>query len=453
MKNEKTVFGLLVVSAVVMIVLPLLFIENYIAEGICSYLGLFLILTAERKSPSYKGVWLTAAVLCLSTAVRYIFVFGYQPIAILGSVIIIFLTTVIIAACLFLDYYLTEKKHYCLAAVVFPLVYAVNLLLSVVLNTADINNPAVVVQLIPVISQNLVWMGEFGLTFLAVLFVSLLSQAVLSEDGKVRRGDVIVSLCIVVGLIVPGFILNIQKREPDEFLRVAVAVCEESDFSDYSVDLLTKEERLEMFRKALEEAGDNNAELLVLNEEYYTVHAEDEAWTMENIRSSIAEFGIPVLMAILLVTDESAPDVNYVVFYDENGNDLFTYTKHTLVPFIEKGIVVKGDDELTSFTYSFNGKDITLSSVICMDINNSPLLSTLPKETELLIIPSWDWDMVNQEQIRTFPRSIELNTTILKGTYDGFTYVSGPWGLYGDVIDFRGRYQTVEFIDVPVWKK
>lgn len=452
MDKKTGLYRVVVILAGVLIAAPVFFLRAYFLVALCNFLGIILILMAERRASSYKQVWVSVAVFFAAVVVRFLLVFGVDFLSMLVGVAYILLTTLLLGPALFLDYFLVVKKQYKLGVVAFPVIFTANLAACVALHFGNVNNFVAFAQILPIFNLNLRWAGEFGLTFITMLVISMALKGSISENKKERVIVYAVSAGIIAALCVCGIVLKTQTREPDFSIRVAVATCEKRPTIE-DPEKLPKEERLSMFRDALEQAGENNADMLILNEEYYILYSEDMEWSLEQIEKTVAEYGIPVWLSIWKYNEGDDLDVNYVCFYDENGQVLYTYTKHTLVPYIEQGEVKEGKTAPTSFRYSFRGKEVTISAVICMDINNSLFLKKVPEETELLIVPSWDWDMVNSEQRRTYARSIQLNTTILKHSLQGYSYASGPWGIYGEVLDFRDQYQKVEIMDVPIWKK
>lgn len=452
MKKSNVAFISLLLVSFIITAVPVMFADKYVIAGICGFVGLTSLLLAERFADSLKKALLVIPVFMASNYIRYMFCFGFTPNSFLGTFILVLINSVITSLAFIADYLLVTKKNSYAGLIAFPALVTGSLMLVTALHLGDEANHAVISQLIPVIAANMSWLGVFGLTFVTMLIASVATYIVIAQENKRRLISAAVSVILIAGLLIPGAVIISNVKEADTSLRVAVVTHAYETIDDSAVEK-PKSNDLTALENALKDARDGNAELLVLNEESFIIMPDEAEQKLDRIRSVIAEYGIPVLLPMRVVNDPDDPYINKVVFFDENGNTEYEYVKTSLVPFIEKGHAVQGDGKLSSFTHSFNGKEIRICSIICFDINNPYLLSNVPKDTELLIVPAWDWNNVNLEQIRTFAKSYKLNATILKHTFDGFTYVSGPKGFCGDILDFRNKTETVEFVTVPIWKK
>ena len=77
---------------------------------------------------------------------------------------------------------------------------------------------------------------------------------------------------------------------------------------------------------------------------------------------------------------------------------------------------------------------LSFATVICMDSNFTWFIrKKVDNDTELLIVPSWDWKPIDKFHNNwTIFRSIENGFTVVRSTYDGYSAVFEPYGQYMD---------------------
>ena len=117
-------------------------------------------------------------------------------------------------------------------------------------------------------------------------------------------------------------------------------------------------------------------------------------------------------------------------------------------------IVVVGDGNVPNLNVTLpSGNKIKLATVICMDSNFTWFIrSKVDNDTELLIVPTWDWKPIDKFHNNwTLYRSIENGFTIVRSTYDGYSAVFGPYGqTYGlSHTDYSG-FENVIIYETPV---
>ena len=152
--------------------------------------------------------------------------------------------------------------------------------------------------------------------------------------------------------------------------------------------------------------------------------------------------------------DENTLSENCLYIIDNHGKELYKYTKTKLVPLFETDEYVVGDGNVPNLNVTLpSGNKIKLATVICMDSNFTWFIrSKVDNDTELLIVPTWDWKPIDKFHNNwTLYRSIENGFTIVRSTYDGYSAVFGPYGqTYGlSHTDYSG-FENVIIYETPV---
>jgi len=430
--------------------IALLFLEKEIIAGIMSLLAMLLYIIAFRLTQNKKQFIIVTILMALGYTIRFFTLFDNSYILKAA----IFICLVIYSFFLSLAFVIEKKlKSSFIYPFIYPTYYTLLIIVVVLLMIGNIHNFTIYFMCLPYISLNLSLFGEYGMTFIVSLLLSLLAEFFLIDKKKKIR--YISSIIIIVfAMLISGYFLSTKiSDEPDFYLKVALATCEEQDFLGNRVKECSEDEYRKIFLNAVKKASEGNADLLVTNEEFCNFDLEMKERLLKEYALFAKEYRMPMLVCSDTFVSDNEKRINDAIFIDENGEIITIYIKNYLVPFIESGYYENGDGYPGYFTHIFNNHKVNVSLAICFDIDSSFLINKMNEDTQLLIVPSWNWNSCNIEQKRTHIRSIEQNITILNHTFEGFSYVSGPNGLIGDYIDNRNQYETVEFIDVPIWDK
>jgi len=445
--------GILTIAAFLLMASPVLFLEWEPAVAVCSLAGYFVFLLAERASRNKKQFLFTWLAFLLAFTLRFCTFFGTDSIYIAKSAGAALASALVNSLVLVLDHLLVRKGHRILSILAVPAVYALVQYFHLVIDVGNYLDPLGYTMVLPVYSMNLSQIGEYGLNYATALAMSLMADSI-SRNRKNRNiAGLVLGLGLAGVLVVTGDIMYNAAKEPDTVLHVALGLPFEADFEGLTGYDQTEEEWRELIRKTVETAAQNGADLLVLSEEFIPMWASEEEEVKTFVSDTVKEYGVPALICYEIEGEGEVLSFNEAVFYDGQGNVCMSYEKNNLVPFIEAGDYVEGNETAGTCTVELVGQEIRTATLICFDLNDAELVHKVPAETELLLVPAWEWDMTNVEQRRLRNRSVELGTTVLKHAMDGFAYVSGPWGQAGEMIDNRGVYETVRIIDVPIWKK
>jgi len=452
-RNKRSLSGILAMPGFVLMAVPVLFSEREMWVCICSLAGYFTFLIAERTGHQRKEFVFTVILFVLAFIIRYSVSFGTKPGYLAISCVASLLIGLLNSSVLLLDHLLIRHDRRSLAILSVPAVYVLVQYLLLIIGLGNFYDPLGYALIIPVYSMNLSQIGEYGLSFVTALALSLIADSVSRNKNHRNMTGLILGLVLAAVLTITGDLLLNTEKEPDAVLHVAVALPFENDMDGSLSVNHSAEEWQDLFDRSVKTAAENQADLLVLTEEFYVVRRSREEEVMRDVAETVRTNGIPVLACFEVWGEGEERSVNKAVLFDGDGNICMEYVKNNLIPYLESAAFVDGPEEPGTCTTQLGGKEVKIATVICFDQNDADYIHKIPAETELLLVPAWEWDTVNLDQRRMRMRSVELNTTVLKHAFEGFTYASGPWGLYGEMQDNRGVCETVRMIDVPVWEK
>lgn len=452
-ENKVGLYRYTLFAAVLCLTIPVFFLEKEALAGFFSLSGLFLFLTASKLSGTKKQRILLALALWLSMSVRFCMLFGPNILGVLAVVVFLLPFALLLSLSFLFEQKLYEKRLFLLAVVVFPLVFTGLIIAYVLAKCGNLFNLFTYAMCLPTLMPLLIWMDEYVLTAVLALVFSLLSFALVMPERRQRLYCSLGGCTLAFGLLACGWVLQSEAKEPDYSLRVAVATSEKMSMLGETTEEYTIDDRLDIFRSAMDRAYEKGAELVVFSEEFTELDSEDYVRAISCFSSLCRKYSLPALTSMDINMGDDGLSINQILYFDAEGSLKFTYVKHNLVPLIEAGTYVGGPETPAAVTTMVGGHNLKLSAIICFDVNDAYYLKHVPEDTELLLIPSWDWNSTNVEQLRTRICSVECRTTILKHTYEGFTFVSGPYGLTSEILDNRGEYESVKMIEVPIWEK
>lgn len=276
----------------------------------------------------------------------------------------------------------------------------------------------------------------------------------LTVHGILGRNRRILSACILTILIVLSYgrlRLTLAPAEADHFLKVAYTtgpyIGTSQEYTDASWG-----ENYESFDRSVFEASGSGARLLVFNEEAFTVTKGQETILLNRARVLSKLYGLDMLLPLEVSGADDEPGENKAVWIDRNGKLLASYEKSRLVPVFESGQYIKGDGRIPCVELRTGKDTLKVSFAICFDSNFPSTLSTMDPETDLLVLPSWDWSAVADLHSRIArSAATEQGVTLLKPTYDGRSIAVDPYGqiLHETRTDETG-YEKLHTVTLPI---
>ena len=277
------------------------------------------------------------------------------------------------------------------------------------------------------VSQFASLFGITGISFLAYMFLAMLA-GYFCDRKKYKKYLYIISSLIFLVVMFGEFKIRLGKKA-DYCVPVALA------FGGYEGDYLAYgcegdyDKALEKLKTYVDKAAKCNAELLVLSEEAFEINDADEASFIEEASKLAADNHMNILVPMQIYDmDKSDGGLyrNNITFVDSTGKICGTYDKTKLVPVVESSECVKGDDDIieTTVTYA-DGKKLNIACIICFDSDNENYMSRIDSDTDVLIVPAWDWKRITPRHTRIVTyRAIENDIALVKCTYDGSSVIT-----------------------------
>ena len=181
----------------------------------------------------------------------------------------------------------------------------------------------------------------------------------------------------------------------------------------------------------LSKAKSINADFISYAERAFAFGEEDTNKFISKILDMIKHFKINTILSldIRYKKNEVRRKQNMNIYIQSNGNIIYNYTKHNLIPIVEYDYFPS--KEPLEILNTEMGK---LSTVICYDINYPMFINNLSKKhLDVLIVPSWDYPGVAEFQSKEARyKAIEGGFNLIKNTANGVVIAS----------DYKGRILT-----------
>lgn len=431
--------------------LPLLSPGSAFLITVSALLWPFFFLLASRRTKTKKQFLLCMAVLAFSKFLRNMLFFGLTPFYLLAILGLSLFIALLESAAFCLDR-LATRRDKPLASLVFPVLFTGTTCLITVLGIGNLTDPGAALAHFSVFAQNAVFLLEHGLCFILTWLSSMLAFA---ADGDKKRRFVYVSVSALFIVILQCYGLSrlAGRAEPSGSIRVAFATSFEAAFDSISSEK-PEEAYFQLIDREIHEAVEDGAELVVFVEEHTCLKSDTLFDSLDTVSGIVKKYGVPILLPIEVSMHEGEKNINEAILFDENGVPVLTYVKSNLVPITESRYYERGSGEIGSAVIKIGRKQYKVSVVICFDSNNASYLRGMDPDTDILLVPAWEWYGCNMEQARTVSlRAIENDVTLIKATQDGYHLVSDPYGSIAFSEYTVGHYGQVSVADIPVYSK
>jgi len=265
--------------------------------------------------------------------------------------------------------------------------------------------------------------GSLSITFLVIWFSSIIVYVLelLYKRENKRKTILPISLysSIFVGLMIFGSI-RISTSSNNPTIKIAYTTVMNQSSKDITIPLINS---------YLSKASLGGADMLVFNEEAFKVKESEETDFLESIKISCNSNNIYTLITYKLYVDE-VYHYNKLALVNNNKEIVFEYNKTHLVPESESD-VIKGDNKIPNKIVTLpSGVEVKLASVICMDSDFIHyVLNGMDNDSGLLIIPTWDWEAIdNYHTFNIIYRGIENGCNLIRVTHDGYSSISDHLG-------------------------
>lgn len=296
--------------------------------------------------------------------------------------------------------------------------------------------------------------GEYGLTFFICFVASAFAYVVIHwNQAKAKRIGVAILLSLVAAHVWGLCILTGETESSTIRLAQTIGPKLEQLPNGEWMDL-PYEKNLESFNKIVNSAHRQNAEMLIMNEEAFSIADTNAADFMANAAMYAKKFGMPILLPLEVDFTDSLNQGRYknVAFlFDGEGNVVAEYNKHKPLPIVETFDLEAGTEKVPTIPLKIGGENYLISYVICYDGNFTEIVRSMGDSVQIYFNPSWDWEGLNDFHYRMLAvRAVENGVNLVMITYDGISVVTNDYGkeIFRKGIEEIG-YEKVFITDVP----
>lgn len=455
MTKNNLVYPAAVIGAALMMLLRICDRANALSVILVT-LGMTALVYSIRHVETKKEYIAIAIIMAITFTVRF---YGYTggPIV---DVLLGLLVGIIMFALMGVERFLKKAEHRFWYTLIFPIMYILFMYFTEILK---INMPFRLdpyFSCIPVLCQITAVLGVYFLDFLLGWTASVLVFLIDHKSVRDSAATAIIYVVALCGVLAFGSMhmnqMNAQESEKNDIVRVAYVTgpyC--GSFTEASDVNFTIEETLSAFTKAVDNAAKENAEILLFSEEAFCISDANEAILLETAQKMAIENNMHLLLAYEVEDSDDSEDgksINKLSWITCDGEMIYDYTKHCIIPVIETSEYVRGDKNIEAFEITVHGKSLTVATAICYDSDFDLFMRHMGKNIDLLLLPTWDWKVIAEEHFGVARlRAISTETTLVRSVYDGWSAVIDSAGnvLARDNTNEIG-YETVLVYEVPI---
>ena len=296
--------------------------------------------------------------------------------------------------------------------------------------------------------------GSYGFTFLVAWFCSCIIFLLMSEKKNIKAVSLVCPAALTIIACIFGAIRLGTTKNPDFTFKAAYAngpYRGEFQDEDYEVEY---EEMIKYLYDTVTEAKNEGAKFIAYSEEAFGLEASSYDNMITYARSLARENQIDILLGTekwFDNTDELSE--NAILWINSDGEIVMTALKSNLIPNLETKDYKAGKQEVSYVDLIVDGKNVRISMAVCFDGDFSIYTSKMDPETDLFVLPSWDWDVVRMKHYLSVSYiPVQSHVTLFKPTYDGFTFVEDPYGrmVYEEKSEEYLNHQ-MHIVTIPVY--
>lgn len=431
-----------------------IFLNGELNIGISAWVWTFSILFFYRRS---EKRWMRILVFILTILISALKWYGMVD----GPFYLKFICGIVLGICFFIPYFIDHhfynKVNGFKVTLIFPLSFATIEFLMSTMPMGELESLAATQTDYTSLIQLASLVGTYGIS----VIVSWLASTVIyiadyvRDNKKIPHKAAFTYLSVLIVVLFIGGLRVATPLKDVKTIKVAVSTGIENGTALTANKDFPVEDHIKSMNKSITKSRTGGADIIVFNEEAFTVMNTDLDKLLSEAKKQAKAKNIFVILPVEIeYEDENTLSENCLYIIDNHGKELYKYTKTKLVPLFETDEYVVGDGNVPNLNVTLpSGNKIKLATVICMDSNFTWFIrSKVDNDTELLIVPTWDWKPIDKFHNNwTLYRSIENGFTIVRSTYDGYSAVFGPYGqTYGlSHTDYSG-FENVIIYETPV---
>lgn len=273
--------------------------------------------------------------------------------------------------------------------------------------------------------------GPYFLSFVISLFASILDYSVRFFSINKINNFIFLYVAIVLVIYLYGFIYLIIPNGGETIKAVSALGVSQTLYDIGKESLQPLSVYINYINKTMVKAHSINASLISYAEEGFCIEED----TYNEIIEAVQNFSILYNINTALTLDvefNNKTNQNMAIFISNNGEVLYTYSKHHLIPYVEMDYT-EGDSDIKILDTNM-GK---LTIVICYDIDFPNFINNISrKHIDLLLVLSWDYPGIAEYHSNEARyRAIEGGFNLIKNTAHGNTIVS----------DYKGNILSTYF--------
>ena len=274
--------------------------------------------------------------------------------------------------------------------------------------------------------------GTFFLSFIIALFASILDYSIeIYLKEKIISKFIYYYIAINIIIYLYGGIILLIPYNRETFRAVSVRGISQLYYVKKEKDERPLEIYYNYINDTMREAKSIKADFISYAERAFAFCEDDANTFISKVLDMVKYYNINTLLSldIRYKKKEIRSKQNMNIYIQSNGEILYNYTKHNLIPFVEFDYFPS--KEPLKVLNTEMGK---LSTVICYDINYPMFINSLSKQNlDILIVPSWDYPGVAEFQSKEARyKGIEGGFNLIKNTANGVVIAS----------DYKGRILT-----------
>ena len=414
-------------------------------EGLASAIWIFAFIELTCRFRDRRHTLISLAVFCISYCIRFHGAAGILWLYLLVSVP----TGLVLFGTFFLYSRIITSWNRPVATLAFPVLWMAIYLLGTLIRLPVFTRVDVMFTDMNVLLQSERLIGSFGLSFAVLWIIALIQYAAMNR----RAGTAVLGAALYFLLLLYGIVCLFPNTSGENSVRVAYTTGPYvGDYLNYTV--LPFEDCLSSMKTSVREAGEQSADILTFCEEAFEIKDYEENAFLEQCCDAAKENGIHILVGLdVNDTDGSAggKGENKIIWINSDGEILGEYLKNRLIPVIESDYI-PGDGNIPSHIITIGGRQIKVSYLICYDSNFPGYVRTIDDGTDILFLPSWDWDAVKILHSRLCcALAAENHVNIVKSTYDGLSIVINPDGrIIRSTDTAETGYEQVQIAEIPI---